>query len=146
MLSSGCKYGIRAALYMATREQEGYVPIREISTKLNISFHFLTKILQALTQQGIMKSFRGPTGGIALARPASQISLRDIVVALDGAEVFQVCVLGLPGCGSRRPCPLHDHWATARNEIEQMFAGMTLEEVGTRVLDQQLRFGLEEAI
>ena len=76
-------YGIRAALFVALlQSNRQYVPIREISERLNISFHFLTKILQELKRHGIMTSYRGPNGGVSLARPASEITLMDMINAI----------------------------------------------------------------
>ncbi len=80
MLSGSCIYGLRAAIYVAAHtSNDSYVSIREISEKLGISFHFLTKILQRLTEGGVMKSHRGPGGGVTLARPAARISILEIV-------------------------------------------------------------------
>ena len=95
MFSKACVYGLRAALYVATLDKQAFVPIKTISDHLDISFHFLTKILQTLTQHHIMLSYRGPNGGIALARPAEQINAIQIVEAIDGtrlsATAFWIC-------------------------------------------------------
>lgn len=127
LLSKGCVYGIRAVLYVAGRPaakagQSGYVSIAEIAKALGLSFHFLTKILQGLTSRGILASYRGPRGGVALARPAGRISLLDIVDALDGTEAFHACILGLEGCGERRPCPMHREWARRRADLRKALA------------------------
>lgn len=142
LLSKSCEYGIRATLYLATLKKEGYVSIREISEELDISFHFLTKIFQKLTQAGLLESFRGPNGGVALAKPASRISLLDLVVAIDGPALFRECVLGLPGCGNAKPCPMHDAWAHERARLQSMFAQTTLETAADDIerLDLRLKF------
>ncbi len=144
LLSRRCEYGIRAALYLASLEQDTFVSIREISEKLDLSFHFLTKIFQDLTRAGLMRSFRGPNGGIALARPAAEITLLDIVVAIEGPELFTECVLGLPGCGSgdRKPCPLHASWGPMRDQLKTMFATETLADFSDEIqrLDLRLTF------
>jgi Rrf2 family transcriptional regulator, iron-sulfur cluster assembly transcription factor len=126
LLSKSCEYGIRATLHLARLKSAGYVSIRDISDDLDISFHFLTKIFQKLTLAGILASFRGPNGGVALARPARDISLLDLVTAIDGQGLFHECILGLPGCGNRTPCPLHASWAVERSRLKSMFESMTL--------------------
>jgi Rrf2 family protein len=127
LLSKSCEYGLRAVIYLVVNDgEESYLSIKKISESLDIPYHFLTKTLQKLTQQGILESYRGPKGGVALARPAGEISVKDIVVAIDGRSIFEECVLGLPGCGDEKPCPLHDQWATARNQINSVFETMTL--------------------
>jgi len=111
MVSTTCSYGVRAVLYLAaTRSSERYTPIRRISSALNISHSFLTKVLQQLKKAGLVTSQRGPHGGVALAREPEKVSFKDVVVALDGETPFTECVLGLPGCGETVPCPLHDAW------------------------------------
>jgi Rrf2 family transcriptional regulator, iron-sulfur cluster assembly transcription factor len=139
LLSRSCEYGLRAALYLASGQSKGYVPIRGISDSLNISFHFLTKILQALTQKGLLASFRGPNGGVMLARAPEDIKLIEIVLALDGPAIFQECILGLPECGHWAPCPLHEGWADARSNLQEMFNNTTLQELGHRIENERLR-------
>ena len=140
LLSKSCEYGLRASLHLATLErEEEFVSISEISEALDISFHFLTKTFQKLTEAGIMHSHRGPKGGIALARPADDVTLLDIVLAIDGPDLFEECILGLPECGNQRPCPIHERWATERSRLEVMFTRKSLAETAKEVREQNLR-------
>jgi Rrf2 family protein len=141
LLSKACIYGIRASLYMAAmHEQERhYVPIREISSKLELSFHFLTKILQQLTSAGLMESYKGPKGGIALTKSPQNIMLVEVVGATDGLGLFTECVLGLPGCGNKTPCPMHDKWAYTREAIKIMFETTSLDEMASKGRRMNLR-------
>lgn len=141
-LSRSCEYGIRATIYVAAHEHDGYVPIRVIGRELGLSGHFLTKILQQLTQQGIMQSHRGPGGGVSLAKASAEISLHDIVVAIDGANVFTECVLGLPGCGNSQPCPLHDKWMKTRAELTETFKNADLKMLADLVNNDNLRLAI----
>lgn len=139
LLSKSCVYGLRASLYLASRQDGEYVPIRKMSDKLEISFHFLTKILQQLTAEGLMESFKGPNGGIRLNRDGSEIPLMDIVLAIDGPQLLTECALGLPGCGTKNPCPLHDKWAETRDSIREMLEQTTLTELVKKGKDENLR-------
>ncbi len=139
IFSRACLYGIRAALYVASQKNRKYVSIGEISQNLGISFHFLTKVLQKLTQKNLMTSYRGPNGGIALSKPAAEITLYEIVEAIECDQVFDGCILGLPGCGTLKPCPLHENWATIRGELSQLFTETDLESVAKRIKDEDLR-------
>jgi Rrf2 family protein len=143
LLSKGCTYAIRAAVLVSRREKKEkrrFIPIRELSDELDLSFHFLTKIMQQLTEADIMESFQGPNGGVGLARLAKDISLIDIIAAVDGKSLFNDCVLGLPGCGETIPCPLHDNWSKRKGDLKRMFEKTTLaslnreSEVNTRRL------------
>ncbi|HNW59883.1 MAG TPA: Rrf2 family transcriptional regulator [bacterium] len=139
ILSRSCDHAIRAALYVALHQDRAYVPIREIAAELGISFHFLTKILQILTQAGIMASFKGPNGGVALARPAEEISLKEIVRAIDGDRLFSGCMIGLDQCDDAHPCPLHDQWSKLRGELEQLFNTTTVSGLTERIQREGLR-------
>ena len=150
LLSNGCEYGLRAALYLASLEdnsleEENYVSIRQISEALDISPSFLTKVLQQLTKAGLMQSLRGPKGGVAMARPAGEILIKDLVVAIDGPALFRECVLGLPGCGEEKPCPLHDSWASERGRLERLFERMSLADLAGRMNTFDLRLRAEGA-
>lgn len=132
-LSKSCLYGIRAAIFMATVEGEEFMSIRHISDTLDISFHFLTKILQTLTQDGIMTSYRGPNGGVMLARKPENIMLIDLVRSIDGNQIFTECFLGLPNCGNATPCPVHNHWVSIRNDIGKLLSSIRLSDLAAGV-------------
>ena len=139
LLSKSCVYGLRASLFLASNQDGDYVSIREMSDKLNISFHFLTKILQQLSAAGLMESYKGPNGGVRLSKSGSKVNLFEIVAAIDGVELFTECALGLPGCGTAKPCPLHDKWAEARDGIRIMLEKTDLVELAKKGKKLNLR-------
>jgi Rrf2 family protein len=110
-----------------------------MSDQLDISFHFLTKILQQLTAAELMESHKGPKGGVRLTRSGSEVSLFEIVEAIDGNDLFTECALGLPGCGTEKPCPLHDKWAETRDSIRNMLESTSLSELAHKGKDMNLR-------
>lgn len=132
LLSKSCVYGLRAALYLSAKGPESFTPIRSMSDNLEISFHFLTKILQQLTAEGILESYKGPNGGVKLTKPGEKVTLLDIVRAIDGEAMFTECALGLPGCGVMKPCPMHDKWAETRDGIKEMLETTTLKELSSK--------------
>ena len=113
--------------------------VGEMSKELGISFHFLTKILQKLARAGIVQSTRGAKGGISLAKPAAKITLLDIVRSIEGASLFEDCILGLAGCGERKPCPLHRQWGQERARIEALFRRTTLARLARETARDGLR-------
>lgn len=139
IFSKACEYGIRSALYVANRNSDEYVPIREIGADLGISHHFLTKVLQVLTRASIMRSLRGPNGGVALSGDADSISLYDIVAAIDGRDHFDTCVLGLSSCDDLHPCPLHGYWGTLRDDVKTKFQNISLKALSHRIEVEGLR-------
>ncbi len=139
LLSKACEYGLRAALYLASLEKDGYVSIRTISDELDISFPFLTKIFQQLNEAGLLESHRGPSGGVAFTKSPDDITLFDVVVAIDGSDLFRECVLGLPNCGEDKPCPIHDRWTDERTRLKAMFQQNTLGDMTEQIQDFNVR-------
>jgi Rrf2 family protein len=139
VLSKTCNYALRASLYVASHNSRDFIPISEISDNLEISFHFLTKILQALNDAEIMISFRGPKGGVKLAHSPQEISLYKIITAIDGIDIFEKCVLGLDDCHNSRPCPLHGQWKGIRDNLKHIFQSNTLGILSNRMITENLR-------
>ena len=128
---------------VSEKPPDEYVSIREISEELDISFHFLTKTFQVLTQENIMRSYRGPNGGVALARPPEEVFLADIILTLEGKDFFDKCLLGLAGCGQAAPCPAHDFWVAHKAELRAEFERTSLADMGRKINRQMLRLGPE---
>lgn len=139
LLSSACVYGLRASVYLASVSRESYTSITQISDELDISRHFLTKVLQELTQADLLESMKGPKGGVRLLAAPDNVVLLDIVAAIDGLDLLTECALGLPGCGSEKPCPIHDKWAETRDEIRKMLAETSLHDLVTKGKEGNLR-------
>jgi len=125
-LSRGCEYAIQALLYLASRNEEGYISIREISENSDLSFFFLGKIIQKLSGNGLLDSYKGPNGGVKLAKKPSAISVLDVVKTIDGLDYFDRCFIGLPRCDENNPCALHDEWQSNKTNIYKMLKNTTL--------------------
>jgi Rrf2 family transcriptional regulator, iron-sulfur cluster assembly transcription factor len=139
VLSKSCNYALRATLYIARQSRDGYIPINEICDQLTLSFHFVTKILQRLTQTGLLLSFKGPKGGVKLGKAAQDISIREIIEAIEGPEIFSGCLLGLNMCSNNQPCPTHDEWAPLREKMTVLFEKTTLANLAKKFEHQELR-------
>jgi len=134
MFSASCQYAIRAMTLLAQRpgDADEYHSIRKIADELDISFAFLTKILQQLTKAGLLASYRGPRGGVALTRPPRDIRLVEIIEGVEGSDWLRTCALGLPTCSDRHPCPLHTRWARERKRLRDLFTRTTLQDLARR--------------
>ena len=142
LLSKACTYAIRATILITLKElkeKRKFIPIRELSEELGLSFHFLTKIMQILTEAKLLESFKGPNGGVGLTKKAGQTKLIDIVAAIDGTALFTECALGLPGCGDETPCPLHKAWAGRREGIVKMLNSTSLATLARKINLHTLR-------
>ncbi|MEX0886598.1 MAG: Rrf2 family transcriptional regulator [Phycisphaeraceae bacterium] len=138
LYSSACAYAIRALTWMALRKPEGYMLLSHICEQTNLPRHFLAKIFQDLVRRGLLVSAKGRGGGFALARPADQITLYEIVEAVDGVGSLSQCVVGMARCDDRQPCPQHDAWKPLRSQIRDFLQDTSLERIaGT--LETKLR-------
>lgn len=122
IFSRQCEYALRAVLYLALQPAGELVSIRDLVKKLDLPYHFLAKILQGLTRKGMLISSKGPRGGFALAKPAREITLLQIVEAIDGPALITSCVLGFQECSGEHPCSVHDRWSGIRENIRGMLA------------------------
>lgn len=87
-LSKSCLYGILAASYLsANASNDKKVTVSKIAEELGISFHYLAKIIQILSFNGIVKTKRGANGGIELARDSNQITVSQIIDSLDNPKL-----------------------------------------------------------
>ena len=136
IFSKKCEYGLQAVLYLSTKEEDTVISAEEIAKKLSIPKEFVSKILQSLTEYGIVYSRKGKSGGFALAKNPNKIKLIDIVAAIDGLGVFNGCVLGFPNCSPDYPCPVHDKWGTLRTMAYDMLTGQTLDQFENRTINK----------
>lgn len=138
--SKSTEYALRALVYLVTHENNvKYLGIKEIAEATELSFYFLTKIFGALTEEGILTSYRGPNGGIALLKPADEIMLIDIVHILEGKDYFDKCLLGLSGCGHQDPCPVHHFWKEFKETFKENLNQTSLADLGQKTALEKLR-------
>lgn len=117
--SKPCMHGLRAVLYIASRNVESPVRGEDIAREEDLPQPFLSKILKILSSRNILHSVRGPGGGFRLARASDEISLLDIVEAIDGLSQFDECALGWKTCQDDNPCPLHNSWKDMRQGLRE---------------------------
>ena len=120
LFSRACEYAIRTVLFLAARSDARPMLIRDIAETLEIPPSYLAKIAQGMTRRGLLNSHKGPGGGITLAQSAEEVTLLEVVDAIDGLKFTEVCVLGVPGCPDKGPCPLHGDWGSIRDRIVDM--------------------------
>jgi len=97
-LSGSTGYGLLAVTYIAQSKDQGLILSTDVSKKYNIPLEYLLKILQQLVRARILQSKRGPRGGFSLARPATKITMLDVVEAVEGT--FDIS-LGFEECAPR---------------------------------------------
>lgn len=126
LFSRTTEYAVRAMTFLAAQKPGKLSGAREIAVAERIPAPFLWKILQQLSRRKLVRSFKGIGGGYELARPAARVSVSDIIFATDGTEFREGCVLGLPQCDSKNPCPLHHRWKEVREGMTRMLDDTSL--------------------
>jgi Rrf2 family transcriptional regulator, iron-sulfur cluster assembly transcription factor len=118
---------MRAMTYMARFPLGHVVSLRDIGRAQEIPESFLAKILQSLVHADLAVSQRGARGGFALARSAAQITMRDVVEAVDGPVSINVCVLSPEDCTRNGECQVHKAWVHAQLKLMEVLDSVTLE-------------------
>lgn len=143
-LSKRGEYGVKALIDLASRDPaRGAATVKEIAAHQKIPVKFLEQILLALKNAGLLRSRPGAGGGYALARPADQITLGQVVRLLDGPlapipcvskSAYQPCV-----CPDENTCGLRLTMLDVRNAIADILDNTTLADVTQRVEQAQQR-------
>lgn len=126
IFSRETEYAIQALIYLARKEANEWVSIKEIASNLQIPQHFLGKIFQKLAQKRLLNSRKGVSGGFNLWKDPKNISIYDIVEAIDGDKYRTECIIGFPDCSNSNPCPVHDKWKSLRDELVKMIKSKNL--------------------
>ncbi len=134
IFSKTCELGLQAVLFLSIKKEKRIFTASEVSKELKVPKEYVSKVMQILTDSGIIGSKKGKNGGFYLAKSPSNIKLIDIVEAIDGFEIFNNCVLGFPGCSNENPCPVHDKWGKLRDEAYKMLSSETLEQLKEKTL------------
>jgi len=126
-LSQTTGYAVAALTYLG-RYPDRRVLGREIAEGADVPAPYLSKLLHAMVGAGLVNSKRGYRGGFRLERDPDQISLLDIVKAVEGEKGVDVCLLGRSECSDDRACPAHQFWAVERGRIERKLARISIAE------------------
>jgi Rrf2 family transcriptional regulator, iron-sulfur cluster assembly transcription factor len=134
IFSKKCELALQAVLFLSADLENKLYNAGDISKQLDVPKEFVSKVLQTLTSNGIVNSRKGKNGGFNLAKKPEDIRLIDIVLAIDGLEVFHKCVLGFPGCSVDKPCPVHNKWGKLREDTYKMLSAETLEDLREKTI------------
>lgn len=123
-------YALRAMLYLAKHE-ERFVLSKEVAVEQGIPPKFLPQILVGLSRAGLVQTVRGAQGGVRLSRPASQISISEILEAIEGPLLLSRCLSYKEECRLESACPIKPIWARTQKEILEVWQKTSLEELAS---------------
>jgi Rrf2 family protein len=127
MLSQTAEYALRAVVYLAYEAPEARTT-EQIHQATLVKRAYLAKILQGLAKKGIVTTQRGVGGGVALAKSPQELTLLEVVNAVEPLQRIRTCPLGISTHGSQL-CPLHRRIDAVLAVVEEQFARMTLAEI-----------------
>jgi Rrf2 family protein len=119
MFSNSTKYAIRSIVYMLNAGANQKHTVVDMANDLEIPQPFLSKIMQQLSRSGIISSSKGRGGGFYLSEDNMERPLIDVIIAIEGHNIFKKCVLGLTTCSDENPCLLHNQFGAFRDSISQ---------------------------
>lgn len=123
------EYAIRTMLELVRAPQDEFVSTRYISEQQDIPEDFLKKTLKLLVLAGLISTQRGVKGGIALARPAGEITLVDIIEAVEGNIALNVCLAPGCNCPNQPGCPVSRNLARAQQAMLNELRKESLEDM-----------------
>ncbi|HLO67441.1 MAG TPA: Rrf2 family transcriptional regulator [Holophaga sp.] len=123
-ISRQTDYAVRVVLHLACLEEGAQVSIAEISQARDLPMPFVRRLIRPLVAKGILASARGSAGGLRLARKAAEISLLEVVRAMEGEVALNHCVDGHKGCPLSTACPVQSVWAGATQALERHLEGI----------------------
>jgi Rrf2 family protein len=129
MLNSSADYALRAVLYMARQAPDRSCSAAAVSAALGVPRNYLGKVLNTLAHAGVLTSVRGPRGGFRLGKPASLLSLRDVVQPFQQLHARRVCLLGDRPCDASQPCDVHIRWQNMAKSVTEFFHETTIAEL-----------------
>lgn len=131
--SAKSEYALRALVDMAGYYGRGTIGAREIAQRQGIPERFLEQQITVLRKVGLVKSQRGAQGGVTLARAPEDITIYEVVEALEGPLSTVTCVgSNASDCAKSAQCALQDLWCQVGLAVERVLKGMTLEQLATR--------------
>ena len=131
-LSTKGRYGTRAMVDLALNDDAGPVSSKQIAERQDLSRGYLEQLLLRLASRGLVQPVRGRAGGFVLARVPSQITVAEIVEALDGPIDAVKCVDDPAACDRASYCATRDIWAEVSKVIDRHLSGITLADMAER--------------
>jgi Rrf2 family iron-sulfur cluster assembly transcriptional regulator len=129
-LTTKGRFAVTAMLDLALHEVDKPVTLAGISERQGISLSYLEQLFSRLRRSGLVKSVRGPGGGYRIARKQAEISVSDIITAVDEQIDATQCG-GHENCHDERRCMTHDLWASLNDKILEFLSGVSLADLVT---------------
>ncbi len=120
-------YAFRLMVNIAQSNGRGPVSVRRLAEMSKVPYELACKLLQKLSNQGILSSKMGAKGGYTLAKQPSEISFKDVIEAIQGPVCLNLCLTDGFFCPLKDKCPINEHLLELQKEMDRHFAAKTLD-------------------
>ncbi len=129
-------YAVRVVLALAKRGEDARLSSAAIQQEMLIPKSFMSRIVAQLSREGLVNAFPGRDGGLSLPRPATQITLKDVVDAFEGPILLSECiqVKGEDDCPFQSNCPVRSKWGRVQVAMMREMASITFEDLAKESL------------
>lgn len=132
-ISTKSRYALRLCLDLAVHQKDGWIALKDISTRQDISKKYLEQIVQKLQSAGLLEASRGFQGGYRLTRSPAQITLAEVLRATESTQCLLECVHDAQCCQRSGQCLTRTVWSGLKQAIDAYVSAVTLQSI----LDQQ---------
>ncbi len=131
-ISTKGRYGTRALLELALRDGKTPILLRDIASEQEISLSYLEHVISPLIAGGILRSTKGPRGGISLNRKPSEIKMSEVIRLLEGSVAPADCVDNPDICDRASSCVTRDIWCELKDVMSSVLESTTLQDLVDR--------------
>lgn len=136
-ITRAADYAVRVMVHLSSLPQGSRLQKSAIVELSEAPESFLSKVLQRMVAQGLITSWRGSGGGFELAKPPEEISVLNVVEAIDGPMNLNLCVPGSSGCERSLACAVHPVWVEAREALVKVLNRATMDKLARKRLNAQ---------
>lgn len=121
MFNKETEYALRGLVYIQRQNYQGLRPgIEEIAREIEAPQAFTAKILQRLVRLGFVNSTKGKGGGFHFDESKPDLSLKQLILSMEGGRILEGCGFGMKHCDAEHPCPLHDQYGPIREALNKL--------------------------
>ena len=129
LLSKGTDYGIRILAHLARDEPGMTHNAREVAGDLHLPAPMVSKVMKSLARADVLASHRGPGGGFSLVRQPDELSVAEMISALEGPVALTECQIGPSVCQHEGNCSVQEPWSVINRSVQNTLATITLSDI-----------------
>jgi len=140
-ISTRARYGARAVIDIALHEGEQPVKLKDVARRQQLSVHYLQQLILPLKTAGLVRTTPGIHGGVRLGKQPQEISLSNLIQALEGSIAPVECVDEPEWCSRAPVCITRNVWVKVKNSITETLDSITVQDL----VDEQKNLGIDES-